>query len=91
MKGDWAGGQLPGTQDSGGAANRMARHCYFSPTREGRNWASDRRFCGLNGKPSKKCTSFEQPLAAHQRWHIDMPYINISGTFDYFVQHSGRL
>jgi len=35
------------------------------------------------GKPSKKGTGFEQPLAAHQHWHIDVSYINISGTFYY--------
>jgi putative transposase len=26
---------------------------------------------------------FEQPLAAHQHWHIDVSYINISGTLYY--------
>src|SRR6201997_1140926 len=36
-----------------------------------------------NGKPSKKGTGFEQPLIAHQHWHIDVSYINISGTFYY--------
>ena len=36
-----------------------------------------------NGKPSKKGTGFEQPLAAHQHWHIDVSYINVSGTFYY--------
>ncbi len=36
-----------------------------------------------NGKRSKKGTGFEQPLAAHQHWHIDVSYINISGTFYY--------
>ena len=36
-----------------------------------------------NGKPSKKGTGFEQPLAGHQHWHIDVAYINISGTFYY--------
>ncbi len=36
-----------------------------------------------NGKPSKKGTGFEQPLAAHQHWHIDVSYIDISGTFYY--------
>src|ERR1017187_2245827 len=36
-----------------------------------------------NGKPSKKGTGFDQPLAAHQHWHIDVSYINISGTFYY--------
>jgi transposase InsO family protein/transposase-like protein len=36
-----------------------------------------------NGKPSKKGSGFQQPLAAHQHWHIDVSYINISGTFYY--------
>jgi len=36
-----------------------------------------------NGKTSKKGTGFEQPLAAYQHWHIDVSYINISGTFYY--------
>ena len=36
-----------------------------------------------NGKPSKKGTGFEQPLIAHQHWHVDVSYINISGTFYY--------
>jgi transposase InsO family protein len=36
-----------------------------------------------NGKPSKKGTGFEQPLAVHQHWHIDVSYVNITGTFYY--------
>jgi putative transposase len=36
-----------------------------------------------NGKPSRKGTGFQQPLTAHQHWHIDVSYINISGTFYY--------
>jgi transposase InsO family protein len=36
-----------------------------------------------NGRPSKKGTGFEQPLGPHQHWHIDVSYINISGTFYY--------
>jgi putative transposase len=36
-----------------------------------------------NGKPSKKGTGLEQPLAAHEHWHIGVSYINISGTFYY--------
>jgi len=36
-----------------------------------------------NRKPSKKGLGFEQPLAPHQHWHIDVSYINISGTFYY--------
>jgi putative transposase len=35
------------------------------------------------GKLSKKGSGFEQPLTAHQHWHIDVSYINISGTFYY--------
>jgi hypothetical protein len=35
------------------------------------------------GEPSKKGTGFEQPLAAHQHWHIDFSYLNICGTFYY--------
>ncbi len=33
--------------------------------------------------PSKKGTGFQQPLHPHQHWHIDVSYINISGTFYY--------
>lgn len=36
-----------------------------------------------NGKASKKGTGFEQPLQAQEHWHIDVSYINISGTFYY--------
>ena len=35
------------------------------------------------GKSSKKGTGFEQPSEAHEHWHIDVSYINISGTFYY--------
>ena len=35
------------------------------------------------GKPSKKGSGFQQPSSAHQHWHIDASYINISGTFYY--------
>lgn len=36
-----------------------------------------------SGKPSKKGTGFEQPLTAHQHWHVDVSHINIAGTFYY--------
>ncbi len=36
-----------------------------------------------NGTASKKGTGFAQPPAAHEHWHIDVSYINISGTFYY--------
>jgi putative transposase len=34
-------------------------------------------------KPSRKGTGFEQPPGPHQHWHIDVSYINVSGTFYY--------
>jgi putative transposase len=34
-------------------------------------------------RPSKKGTGFEQPLAPHEHWHVDIAYINIHGTFFY--------
>jgi transposase InsO family protein len=40
----------------------------------------DRRPAGS----SKKGTGFEQPLAAHRHWHIDIAYLNLGGTF-YFL------
>jgi len=36
-----------------------------------------------NGKKSLKGTGFEQPPQPHQHWHIDVSYINVSGTFYY--------
>lgn len=36
-----------------------------------------------NRKASKKGTGFQQPLKAHEHWHIDISYINICGTFYY--------
>ena len=39
----------------------------------------------FNGSPSKKGTGFQQPLKAHEHWHVDVSYINISGTFYYLA------
>lgn len=36
-------------------------------------------------KHSKKGTGFEQPTRAHEHWHTDVSYINISGTFYYLA------
>jgi transposase InsO family protein len=36
-----------------------------------------------NRKASKKGTGFKQPVGPHKHWHIDVSYINISGTFYY--------
>jgi len=33
--------------------------------------------------PSRKGQGFDQPDQAHQHWHIDMVYLNLSGTFYY--------
>jgi len=41
------------------------------------------------GKPSKKGTGFQQPLEPHQHWHIDVSYINVSGTFYYLCSVLG--
>src|ERR1700756_5026268 len=35
------------------------------------------------GKSSRKGTGFEQPLQPHQHWHVDVSYLNVSGTFYY--------
>ena len=32
---------------------------------------------------SKKGTGFEQPVKPHEHWHMDISYLNISGTFYY--------
>lgn len=37
-----------------------------------------------NRKPSQKGTGFVQPLRPHDHWHVDISYINLSGTF-YFL------
>jgi hypothetical protein len=34
-------------------------------------------------KPSRKGKGFEQPPQPHQHWHVDVSYINLSGTFYY--------
>ncbi len=34
-------------------------------------------------EPSKKGLGFNQPKRPHQHWHIDITYLNISGTFYY--------
>ncbi len=38
-----------------------------------------------NRKASKKGTGFEQPESAHEHWHTDISYVNISSTFYYLV------
>jgi putative transposase len=38
---------------------------------------------GRRGKPSSKGKGFQQPLGPHQHWHVDISYLNLSGTFYY--------
>lgn len=37
-----------------------------------------------NRTPSRKGQGFQQPLAPHQHWHVDVAHVNIAGTF-YFL------
>lgn len=34
-------------------------------------------------KPTRKGTGFVQPLQPHEHWHVDVSYLNLSGTFYY--------
>lgn len=43
------------------------------------------RLGAFNGSPSRKGTGFQHPLAAHEHWHVDISYLNISGTFYYLA------
>lgn len=43
------------------------------------------RIGAFNGSPSRKGTGFAHPLAAHDHWHVDISYLNISGTFYYLA------
>ena len=38
-----------------------------------------------NEKTSMKGKGFVQPLKPHEHWHIDVSYLNICGTFYYFI------
>jgi len=38
---------------------------------------------GESKKPSLKGTGFNQPDAPHKHWHVDISYVNLSGTFYY--------
>lgn len=39
----------------------------------------------FNGSTSLKGTGFQQPLEAHEHWHVDISYLNICGTFYYLA------
>lgn len=54
-----------------------------SPTTVYRVLSAAGRLARWNRTPSRKGTGFVQPLAPHEHWHVDIAYINISGTFYY--------
>lgn len=40
---------------------------------------------GRGPEPGRKGAGFEQPLLPHEHWHVDISYLNISGTFYYLA------
>jgi putative transposase len=42
-------------------------------------------FARWNRPESRKGQGFQQPLAPHEHWHIDITYVNIRGTFYYLT------
>jgi transposase InsO family protein len=38
-----------------------------------------------NRQDSRKGQGFQQPLAPHEHWHIDISYVNVCGTFYYLI------
>ena len=54
-----------------------------SPSSVYRVLKSAGRLEGWSRKVSRKGTGFEQPLKAHDHWHVDISYVNVSGTFYY--------
>jgi transposase InsO family protein len=56
-----------------------------SPATVYRVLKADRRLDRNKFSPSKKGTGFVQPMRPHQHWHVDVSYINLSGTFYYLT------
>jgi transposase InsO family protein len=42
-------------------------------------------FARWNRAESRKGQGFQQPLAPHEHWHIDISYVNVCGTFYYLT------
>jgi len=42
-------------------------------------------FARWNRAESRKGQGFQQPLAPHEHWHIDISYVNVCGTFYYLI------
>ena len=47
-------------------------------------------FARWNRTESSKGRGFQQPLSAHEHWHVDISYVNVCGTFYYLVSVLGR-
>jgi transposase InsO family protein len=54
-----------------------------SPSSVYRVLAKAGRIGGGKRQASRKGTGFDQPLKAHDHWHVDISYINVGGTFYY--------
>jgi len=42
-------------------------------------------FARWNRTENAKGTGFQQPLAPHEHWHVDISYVNVCGTFYYLI------
>ncbi len=58
---------------------------YSSPSTVYRILAEADALRRWNRKKSRKGTGFDQPLKAHEHWHIDISYVNIASTFYYLI------
>jgi len=56
-----------------------------SPATVYRVLAEAGRFERWNRTPSGKGKGFQQPLSAHEHWHVDISYVNVCGTFYYLI------
>ena len=56
-----------------------------SPATVYRVLAAAGSFARWNRTESSKGQGFQQPLAAHEHWHVDISYVNIRGTFYYLT------
>ena len=56
-----------------------------SPATVYRVLAEAGRFERWNRTPNGKGKGFQQPLSAHEHWHVDISYVNVCGTFYYLI------
>jgi putative transposase len=65
-------------------ADPQAGHVACSPATTYRVLKRAGLLAGQSPTPTKKGTGFVQPLTPHEHWHVDVSYLNITGTF-YFL------